>query len=210
MPAEELRDIVTTWCEVLTTALQPHGVDSIAWDEGDHVPYFTDRPGWEGYSALLVWAAHAEHPDLPMPVEVPESWVDDPAFVRSTTGEFRSRYGTILRAELWLPAEFPFVFEGPTLVSEKGAVGSVFTLKQQLDDLHQQTAASLEELKRTAKNGEGPANKQGFPGGLFSRKEKTPEPEQPGFAEVAELGLSMFRDLAAKACEHRLPILLHF
>jgi hypothetical protein len=49
--ADEIRLGVAGWCEALSRALQPHGFGTVAWDEGDEMPYFTDRPGWEGYRA---------------------------------------------------------------------------------------------------------------------------------------------------------------
>ncbi|HTK76374.1 MAG TPA: hypothetical protein VL371_14010 [Gemmataceae bacterium] len=208
--ADDLRQAVASWCEALSGALQSHGFGPVVWDEDEQKPYFTDRPAWDGYSALLVWAAHAEHPALPIPAEAPQSWAEDPAYQRSTLREFKSRYRTILEPELWLPTEFPFVFEAATLVSEKACIGSVFTLKQQLDDLHQQTGTQLERLRQTPQVDAPGTKKPGFLGGLFRRTRPRPEPDKPGLAEVAESGLAIFRDLSAKACEHRLPMLLHY
>jgi hypothetical protein len=208
--ADELRQAVATWCEALSRSLQPHRFGPVIWEDDDHKPYFTDRPAWDGYSGLLVWAAHAEHPDLPIPAEAPQSWAEDRAFQRSTVRGFKSRYRTILEPELWLPTEFPFVFEAPTLVSEKACIGSVFTLKQQLDELHQQTGAWLEGLKQTPKVEAPATEKPGFLGSLFRGTLPPPEPAEPRLAEVAESGLAIFRDLSAKACEHRLPMLLHY
>jgi hypothetical protein len=208
-PAEEVRQAVAQWCDALSQALQPHSCGPVKWDEGDHVPYFTDRPGWGAYASLLVFAAHLEHPDVPMPTEIPRAWADDIAYQRSTDREFKSPYRTILEAEVWLPTEFPFVFDGPTLVSEKSCIGSVFSLKRQLDDLHQQSA-QLQELKQTPKVQAPPAKNSSFLGDLFSRKPPQSKLADPAFADAAEFGLSVFRDLATKACEHRLPMLLHY
>src|SRR5581483_10004723 len=147
-PADDLRRAVAGWCRALSGGLEPHGYGPLQWDEGDHQPYFTQRPGWDGYTALRVWAAHAEHPDLPPPADVPDSWVGDPACQRSAARESNTRFRTILEPQLWLPAEFPFVFDAPTLVSDdKTPLGSAFTLKQQLDDLQELTTARLEQLK---------------------------------------------------------------
>lgn len=210
-PAKEVRQAVSGWCRALSGGLEPHGYGPVQWDEGDHQPYFTDRPAWDGYSALLVWAAHADHPDLPLPAEVPESWVDDPAYQRSIVREFKSRFRTILEPQLWLPTEFPFVFEAPTLVSEdKTCIGSAFTLKQQLDDLHAQTSDKLQQLKSIGPTGPPSPKREGLFGALRRGKKREPEPPNAGLAETAAFGLQLFRDLATKACEHRLPILLHF
>lgn len=210
-PADDIRQAVAGWCRALSGGLKPHGCGPVEWNEGDDQPYFTDRPAWDGYSALLVWAAHAEHRDLPLPAEVPESWVDDPAFQLPTVREFKSRFRTILEPQLWLPTEFPFVFEAPTLVSEdKACIGSVFTLKQQLDDLHSQTAGQLEQLKVVPQVEPQAANRSSLFGGLLRRKHREPDPVKPGLAQTAEFGLQIFRNLTTHACQYRLPLLLHF
>jgi hypothetical protein len=193
--AQQMHEAISAWQEFLSRALEPHNCGPIRWDEGDHMPYFTDRPAWEGYSALLVWAAHTEHPDLEMPAKVPQSWNDDPAYQRSISQEFKSRYTTILRPELWLPTQFPFCFESPTLVSEKGCIGSVFTLKEQLDRLWDETASKLEKAQEAV---------TGTSGTLENAESK------PDLVNTADFGLSVFRDLATKACENRLPMLLSF
>ncbi len=210
-PATDIRQAVTGWCRALSGGLEVHGCGPAQWDEGDQQPYFTDRPAWDGYSALLVWAAHAEHPDLPVPGEVPESWVDDPAYVRSTVREYKSRFRTILEPQLWLPTEFPFVFDAPTIVSDdKTCIGSAFTLKLQLDELHAQTAEKLEQLKSTRQTVPSSPKKAGLFGSLLRGKKREPDPPKAGLAKTAAFGLQLFRDLATKACEHRLPILLSF
>jgi hypothetical protein len=210
-PADEIRQAVAAWCRALSAGLAAHGCIPLSWDEGDAQPYFTDRPGWEGYGALLVWAAHAEHPDLPIPNEVPDSWADDPAYLRSAARDSKTQFPTILEPNLWLPAEFPFVFEAPTLVSEKGTrIGSVFTLSKQLNDLYSQTAERLLRLKAAGVCKPPPVQSPGVLSRLFARKPPLNAPQKPPLAEAAEVGLQVFRDLAGKACEHQLPILLHF
>ena len=193
--ASMIQGAVRNWCAGLTKALQPHGVGPLQWDEGENQPYFTDRPGWEGYSALLLWTAYSEHSDMVPPTELPESWADDPAFIRSTSPEFKSMYNSILLPMLWLPVEFTLIFSSPTLVSEEPArIGSTFSLRDQLDQVHSKTSARLKNLKAAEEN-RGDAGRENKPARL---------------ATEAEFSLDVFRNLAAKACEHRLPILLDF
>jgi len=99
-PADDIRQAVIGWRSALSEGLKPHGFGPVTWDEGDSVPYFTDRPGWEGYGGLLVWAAHDEHPEMPVPMHLPESWVDDPAYQRSADPKSPSRYQSILEPQM--------------------------------------------------------------------------------------------------------------
>ncbi len=213
-PAEAIRQAVATWCDGISRGLAAHGQNPLSWNESDDQPYFTDRPAWEGYSALLVWAAHDEHPDIPLPSTVPRSWADDPAFERSTAKEFRSRYRTILEPQLWLPADFSFLFDFPTLTSEEPSrIGSTFMLRRELDDLAERTRGKIQQLKTGRPNPPEPPpvmTKPGLIARLFGGRQKAPPPPEPGLAETVEFSLQIFRDLASKACEHRLPILLSF
>jgi hypothetical protein len=207
---EEIRKAISTWCEALSNALQSHNCGQITLDEAEDRPYFTERPGWHGYSGMLVWAAHAEHPDLPMPKELPKSRMDDAAFARSSNREFPSKYGTILQPTLWLPAEFPFFFEGETLHSDKSCIGSVFTLRRQIEELLDLTGPQLFEQAQRQQRAHAAAPKRSWLGRLLSRSAEENKPLPPGVAESAEYGLEIFRDLAVKACEHRLPMILSY
>jgi len=208
-PKDEIRESVKNWCLGLTASLKEHGFGPVAWDEDDHMPYFTDRPNWDGYGGLLVWAAHAEHPELELPSQLPETWADDEAYQRSIERELHSRYRSILAPQLWLPVEFPFVFEAPTLTADQDIIGSVFTLKQQLDELQDETGEKLSALTSLPKPQAESSKPSGFLAGVFSRKQP-PAEEKPSLSEAAEFGLSVFRELAAKACEHRLPMVLDY
>src|SRR3954471_11068140 len=64
--ADALRDpkdtlpIVTAWREGLALALKDEGV-SLFWQEQPDGIYFTDKPAWDCYGDLLLWAAYSEH-----------------------------------------------------------------------------------------------------------------------------------------------------
>ena len=103
-------------------------------------PYFTGRPGWDGFGSLVLWAAYAEHPALRRPASLPEEWDNDPALVRSNVAGFRSRYSHLVRnVELWLPSPFEFTFEGEDVDGRRVVVGSTTTLRRQLEDLNAAT-----------------------------------------------------------------------
>jgi hypothetical protein len=211
-PADEIHSAVSAWCSALSEGLKEHGVAAVEWDESDERPFFTDRPGWDGYTALLCWAAHAEHPDDPVPSEVPRLVADDPAYQRSTAEGFKSKYAQILLPEIWLPVDFTFTFEGPSLVAEKSHIGSTFGLKRQLDELHLRTLERVPQptpqIAAVQRTWRAP-QKSGFLRRLFGRRRRAPrpEPDRASLAEAAAVGLEIFRDLVGKACEHRLPIL---
>jgi hypothetical protein len=209
-PADEMRRLVEGWGKALDRSLKPHGIETFAWDESDCAPYFTERPNWDGYSAMLTWAAHEEHPDLPLPVDLPDPWTDDPAYIRSVANNSGTRYRTILEPQVWLPMSFPFVFEAPTLVTDKCCIGSVFTLRQQLDDLFTRSKTQMQGTSRSQTDGDHAGKEVGFLARILSRKHVAVSPEKSQFFQAAEYGLTIFRELASKACEYQLPMALDY
>ena len=138
--ADQVTPAVAAWCAELTEALGQNISAPITWDEGEGLPYFTDRPGWEGYIALVLWAAYAGAPHLVRPTSLPEQdWNEDPAFLAMLPRESGTPYRQILQAELWLPCEFKFVFRGPALTGDATWIGSTFALREQLELLNQNT-----------------------------------------------------------------------
>ena len=131
---------VLAWRAALSDSLGSKIALPLDWDEALEVPYFTGRPGWDGFGSLVLWAAYAEHPALRRPATLPEEWDNDPALMRSNVAGFRSRYSHLVRnVELWLPSPFEFTFEGEDIDGRRVVVGSTTTLRRQLDDLNAAT-----------------------------------------------------------------------
>jgi hypothetical protein len=90
--AEQVTPAVQAWCKALTQGLGSHLSEPVDWDESASQPYFTDGPGWHGYTALLIWAAYAHYPDRLRPTNLPKSWAEDPAFIDSISPESGTPY----------------------------------------------------------------------------------------------------------------------
>ena len=58
---------VLAWRSALSDSLGSKLALPLDWDEALEVPYFTGRPGWDGFGSLVLWAAYAEHPALRQP-----------------------------------------------------------------------------------------------------------------------------------------------
>ena len=128
------------WRRTLDGALCTASRRAAAWNETSEAPWFTDRPGWDGFGSLVLWAAYAEQPTLRRPAALPEEWDDDAALVRSNAEGFRSRYSHLVRnVELWLPTTLDFTFEGEDVDGRRIIVGSSTTLRRQLGELNAAT-----------------------------------------------------------------------
>jgi hypothetical protein len=137
---DRIRPRVIAWRAALARALGDRIAGPLEWDESEVAPWFTRRPGWDGFGSLVLWAAYAEHPALRLPETLAEEWDHDVALMRSTAEGFRSRYSHLVRnVEMWLPVAFEITFEGEDVEGRRAVMGSVTTLRRQLADLNAAT-----------------------------------------------------------------------
>lgn len=137
---DRIRPRVIAWRAALAKALGDRIAGPLEWDETETAPWFTHRPGWDGFGSLVLFAAYAEHPALRLPDTLPEEWDYDVALMRSTAVGFRSRYSHLVRnVEMWLPVAFEITFEGEDVEGRRVVMGSVTTLRRQLADLNTAT-----------------------------------------------------------------------
>ena len=137
---QTLQPAIQAWRLLLSESLGSNITWPLDWNESLEEPYFTGRPGWDGFGSLVLWAAYAEHPTLRLPPSLPEEWDNDDALLLSNAAGFRSRYSHLVRnVELWLPSPFEFTFEGEDVDGRRVVIGSIMTLCRQLEDLNAAT-----------------------------------------------------------------------
>jgi len=132
-PDDDTRLSVLMWRDSLSLALEEHLEDPLDWDESAAAPHFTAELGWQAYSALLLWAAYAEHPELPRPEAATAEWEADPAYRASNAEGLASHYGQLLYGpELWLPCSFGFTFHAEDVCGDQVTIGSSVALLAEL------------------------------------------------------------------------------
>ena len=182
---------VVAWRVGLMQSLGNRIDTPLDWEEALHVPYFTGRPGWDGFGSLVLWAAYAEHPGRRCPEVLPEEWDSDPVLMRSNAEGYRSRYAHLVRhVELWLPCPFEFTFEGETVDRRRTVVGSTTTLRRQLAELN----AATWEASAAAVVGWG----------------RTPPSSNASLELRARYAFAVLSDLVQQATGHKLPMKLDY
>jgi len=185
--AAEVEEAVAAWKAYLSEAIKV----PLDWPEGIGPDYHTDRPAWDGYASLLLWAAYDEHPDLERPYGSVTVWDDDPAYRRAVAEGSGTRYYQLLKGqEVWLPAEMEMSFSAGFLNGQAKIYGSVPAL-----------LASLEELNRRTWS----ANELDFAKWRYDGC----EPGAP-LEVAAKFGFSIFREMARLAAKDRLVMLLDY
>lgn len=187
---EEVREVVAAWKAGINGSLAQDGHAAIEWSEDDGQPYFTDRPAWEGYAGLLLWAAYAEKPEAKPPHFVPESWAADRVW-QEVMERDAIHFRSILQATLWLPGDFRFCFGFPSLTGD--------------DDEEVMIASTGGLLAQLRELGQKPLQWQSQ--GLFSKLRRN---DGVPLEEAAQWGRERFVAVVEKAVEAKLPFMLSF
>jgi hypothetical protein len=132
---EDVLAAVDAWKSGINAALEPHGLGPIEWSEEDTQPYYTNRPSWEGYSAIQQWAAHLERPNLSVPYLLPESYASGTAMASILEDDKNLHFRSILQGGVWLPGDFEFLFKFPALTDGEIMIGSTGRLLRELNEL---------------------------------------------------------------------------
>jgi len=148
-PGESLSEVqpVERWKAAIMRQL---GVNE-DWDDRPNGEYYTDKPGWEGYGAVVLLAAYDEHPELAPGAKVkrlfgsravgavaPDQFGEAEAYKAAV--ESPVRYPTLLRAEWCLPISGgPALFAAPTPTGKQVTMGHVDRLMGELTLLNERT-----------------------------------------------------------------------
>ena len=179
---------VREWRSQIASALRGQSASVLDWTEGMSPPYFTDKPDWDGYGAVVLLAAY-DAVGKPPPKEVTGEWQSDPTIAEAKA---RKAYRHILEPEWWLPIADDLVFVCPTLSGKQVQVGSSLKLRDQLGVLN---ASALSGSEADIANW---------------RHEGPPDPAGKDFQHAARFGLSILVEMSSRAIEQRLPMLLDY
>jgi len=183
-------DRVLAWRSALEDDLRNKGQlpEPFDWLEDRGRPYFTDKPGWDVFGALVLLAAYTDA-GKPVPRQLPQDWEGDPVLLevfQSSTAAYWSLYFT----ELWFPVSDMVVFKAVTLRNKPVLVASVSWLRHHLTELNART------LQGNAEDLAGWDRKGPTAGGSV--------------LDLARAGLAMTLRLAREAEKNDLPMLLDY
>ena len=113
-------------------------IADLDWNEDPQVEYATDKPAWDCFGALVLWAAYDELPSAKRR-ETAEGWDKDPAYLTSRANP-HSRYKHLIAdTEIWLPVEFGDPVRTAAIVGDSVVVGSSVGLLAELRELNTRT-----------------------------------------------------------------------
>jgi len=189
VPIQEIEDAIEQWQRNLREVLIKAGEKGELWSDRALEDYATDRPGWSGWTAVVLKYAYLLHPQFPEPDQIPPngSFQSDPAFVAAN--EKPGLFQVLSQCELWIPGDFSFMFPGTTLTGKKALISSLGLLRTALDELCRLWGKDRAVLLGTATD--------------------EPSSETP-LDEAALHGLAVFVQLTAAAESRGLPMILDY
>ncbi len=131
----EVKEAVIAWRGHVTKYFADKENVTFTWEENEDAEYFTDRPGWGGYTALLLAAARPY--DQPLPIHLPDVVEDDDDFFEASENWEHSPFAHIIRPELWLPIPDNIVFDMSYMTKESISIGTLQGLMFQLRGLNE-------------------------------------------------------------------------
>ncbi len=136
---------VEEWRRDLQEALGKRLSTPLGWREDPADAGTWTELGDSGLIAVRLLAFYADRSDLELPDTTPALLELDREYRAAQDQKFeRSRYGHLLAAQLWLPADFPFTARIALPDGEAVEMGSLHVLRDQLRWLNQRTFAADE------------------------------------------------------------------
>ncbi len=142
----EIRDTICDWAEKLASALESFDtpVTHPLWDETNEGDYFTDKPDWEAFGALvMLQACHIQNCPLPEYVESGWSAFDEPVVKKSMSQ--KSGVSLLSNVGHWLPIDDNAMFKVNLPNGDEARVATLKLLKNELDELNRQICKADEQ-----------------------------------------------------------------
>ena len=164
-------------------------ITDLDWNEDPEAEYFTDKPAWDCYGALILWGAYDECPNAKRRGTA-AGWHEDSAYL-TTRMNRGSRYRHLIGdTELWLPVEFQEPVRAAALTNDSVVIGSSIRLLAELRELN----------ARTWKADDSNVSEWRYNGA---------EADAP-LETSARFGFSIFYELAKRSVAGRLPMKLDY
>lgn len=209
-PAEIQADMEAWRDQILAALLLPDQEACAPWAEDNDRPYFTDKPDWDAFGAMLLVAACHSY-DQPVPATIPKDWeFAQHPLIEQLSADQKKVWSLFRGAICWLPLPQSVMFQAPLPTGDQAIIATTAGLRKELDKLNalawQADASTIHSWLET----EGyTANGAFSADGIFS---KADIPEQTLFdtQSLAKFAFAMFYEALNFAQQHHVPILLDY
>lgn len=212
----EIHHALCQWRDELGSTIQPN-LPAPLWDEDTDEEYFTDKPGWLAYSALVfLQACRYMKRDLPEYVDEDVILQKDPIYEEAKKCDFPS--SLLHEVELWIPYDDNFICGPLCFVSsedEEGFYASTLKfLQEELEDLNRNRWNADEATILSWRNDKYyvPAkykDSRSFVAKVFFRRPKHKTPLYRT-EDLAQCAFSILWCAVHYAKDHKVPLILDY
>ena len=212
---DQIRERITEWADNLASKLNPP-LPTPLWDETSECDYYTDKPDWQAFGALVLLQA-CQSLNRPLPEFSDNKWeaFDNPIIKEAKDMEIAN--SLLFGVTLWLPLPNKALFETVYPTGDKGPIASIKLLRHELEELNRQLWNADETTILSWRNEKyyipyydpekQTERKRLF--GFIPWKKKKPK-EIFRTEELAQCAFSILYMAVLFAEEHQVPILLDF
>ena len=206
-----MQGVVENWRDQILAAIaQPDQEPYTSWPEDNEKPYYTDKPDWDAFGAmLLVAACHTYEEPIPPTVEKDWNFMEHPVIAR--LAEDQERVWSLFHgAAWWLPLSDSFLFQAPLPTDDMAVIGTVGGLQKELERINQLAWQADETAILSWSETEGyPVDGTVGPDGQYSKAD-IPEHTQYDTESLAKFAFSIFWQAMCFAQKQQVPILLDY
>ena len=214
---DEVMQTVVEWRDSIINGVSPKdGPLYEAWPENNDASYYTDKPDWDAFGALLLYGACKKY-ELEVPATVAKGWdFQNHPIVKRAFEDEAMNWTLYIRAEWWIPIDDMFSFtcgspngHGITV----GTTGSLLAELAVINELGWQ--ASEEEILAWTKTEGYPADAtvkdgQYTPVANNQASAFCARSQEYNTEPLAKFAFSMMYQAAKFSQENRVPILMDY
>lgn len=206
-----VQQIVESWRDQILAAItQSEQQPYTPWQENNVKPYYTDKPDWDAFGAmLLVAACHTYKEPVPSTIEKGWDYMGHPCIARLAADPERI-WSMFRGATLWIPVADSFMFQAPLPNDNTAMIGTLGALRKDLERLNEIAWKADEKTILNWCQTEGyPADVIAGPNGQFNKADMQ-EHTQYDTESLAKFAFSIFWQAMRFAEEQQVPILLDY
>lgn len=209
MTTEEIQRAIEDWRDWILAAVTPEGGEPYApWREDNEKPYYTDKPDWEAFGALLLYAACLLYKE-PLPLTVEKRWdFDNHPLVKRAAEDSEKQWSLFAGTTWWLPITEPFYFQAQNPVQDSISIGTTGALLEELKKINELGWKADEETILSWVKTEGyPADAE-----ISANGQMTEIEEHTIFntESLAKFSFSILWQAVSFSMEHQVPVLMDF
>lgn len=197
---DEIQEAMENWRDQILSAITRSGQETyIPWIEDNKKLYFTNKPDWDAFGAMLLVAACQSYGE-PVPATISKNWdFSEHPLIKRLSEDKESIWSLFRGVSWWLPLSDSFMFQASLPTGDQAGIATIAGLRKELEKLNAMAWQADEDTIYTWSRTEGyPV--EGTVGAQTSYDTQS----------LAKFAFSIFYQALKFAEENQVPILLDY